>query len=149
MKGTPTKKILNRFLNKVDNHDQCNDCWIWTGAKNQKRYGFFKVGSKNQSAHRASWWLFNDDIPDNLQVCHSCDNPSCVNPEHLWLGSNDDNQRDKAKKGRADKKLSNEDAAKIKNLINKNVFDTSIAMEFSVSRELIRDIRVGKIRKQV
>lgn len=77
-----------------------NGCIEWSGALRGKGYGLAGVGSKNMRAHRLSWMLYRGDIPDGLLVCHSCDNRKCINPDHLWLGSNHDNLMDALRKGR-------------------------------------------------
>lgn len=94
-----TPKQERNFWKKVDKSGP-NDCWLWTAAKSKKGYGSFGAG-KNSSSHRISWTLSNGQIPDELCVCHRCDNPPCVNPDHLFLGTNLDNVRDKISKGRA------------------------------------------------
>ena len=71
-------------------------CWIWTGSKNRDGYGRFY----HTSAHRASYEIFKGGIPVGISVLHSCDNPSCVNPNHLWLGTQADNMHDCIAKGR-------------------------------------------------
>ncbi len=80
-------------------------CWIWAGNKNQKGYGFFRIGRYGpvKIAHRVSWELHNGPIPDGLCVCHHCDNPSCVNPHHLFVGTQYDNIQDMLAKGRGNK----------------------------------------------
>lgn len=97
-----TKPTLEeRFWSKVEKTD---GCWNWTATKNPKGYGEFynKLrGSIHTRAHQVSWILHFGDIPSGLQICHRCDNPSCVNPSHLFLGTADDNTRDKIEKGRA------------------------------------------------
>lgn len=84
------------FWDKVDKRGD-NDCWNWTGFKFPTGYG--RLGRKGY-AHRFSYLLANKVLPRGLCVCHSCDNPSCVNPNHLWLGTVADNMHDRDKKGR-------------------------------------------------
>lgn len=79
-------------------------CWLYNGGKAKNGYGMFKATSKSGGkifyAHRFSYELHIGAIPDGMCVCHTCDVRNCVNPEHLWLGTNYDNQQDKIKKGR-------------------------------------------------
>jgi hypothetical protein len=77
--------------------DPKSGCWIWPVGH---RYGLTSYKDKTVLAHRLSYTLFVGDIPEGMCVCHKCDNPKCVNPEHLFLGSHSDNERDKAEKGR-------------------------------------------------
>ena len=74
-------------------------CWIWTGAE-LKGYGRMVVNGKYLRAHRISWELYRGPIPDGLLVLHHCDVPACVNPDHLYLGSDLDNMRDRLRRGR-------------------------------------------------
>ena len=76
-------------------------CWLWMGSIDSKGYGGIKVDGKQMGAHRRSWVLANGPIPDRLHVLHKCDTPSCVNPSHLFLGTNYDNVQDMVRKGRA------------------------------------------------
>ena len=75
-------------------------CWLWTATGDEKGYGHFRYKGRPQKAHRASWMLHRGEIPDGMLVCHHCDTPACVNPDHLFLGTNDDNMRDRQEKGR-------------------------------------------------
>ena len=87
-----------RFWNKVDIRDE-NDCWIWTGGT-VKQYGEFRFNDKIQSTHRISWQIHFGTIPEGMDVLHHCDNPPCVNPKHLFLGTHSDNMQDAEQKGR-------------------------------------------------
>ena len=87
----------DRFMQKVN---KTETCWLWTGALNSRGYGSFGVYGKATSAHRYSYEHFKGKIPEGMIVCHSCDVPACVNPDHLWVGTYLDNSRDCIRKGR-------------------------------------------------
>lgn len=87
-----------RFWRKVD---KTGDCWLWLGCLDRRGYGQFGITrSDTTGAHRFAYRQVNGDIPAGLHVLHRCDNPRCVNPAHLWLGTNADNVRDRCAKGR-------------------------------------------------
>lgn len=104
--STPENELI-RFWQKVKKTD---NCWIWTSSKTNSGYGLFSrglYGTKKVYAHRLSWEIHNGSLPGKLFVCHKCDNPPCINPEHLFLGTNSDNIRDCFAKGRGNKTLMN------------------------------------------
>lgn len=94
----PHSAALDRFMGKVD---ASGDCWVWTGSVAPNGYGRFFLDGKVVYAHRAAYELTHGTIPDGLYVCHHCDNPRCVQPDHLFLGTPSDNALDKVQKGRA------------------------------------------------
>lgn len=79
-------------------------CWEWIWCKNKDGYGKIKNSWNNLYSHRVSFELFNWVIPPWFLVCHTCDNPKCVNPKHLFIWTNEDNMKDMAHKGRATKR---------------------------------------------
>lgn len=86
-----------RFMKHVNKTDTC---WLWTGSIDVSGYGDCWFRGKTDGAHRVAWLIFNGEITDGLFVLHRCDNPKCVNPEHLFLGTHSDNMRDASSKGR-------------------------------------------------
>jgi hypothetical protein len=80
------------------------ECWEWTGHKMSSGYGQVNFNKKGWLTHRLFWTIFNGEIPNGLWVLHHCDNPSCVRPSHLFLGTNSDNQQDSVNKGRNNNK---------------------------------------------
>lgn len=94
----PYGTLEDRFWAKVD---KSGDCWIWTGARNERGYGKILAGRRLEYAHRVSVRLDGREVPDNAHVCHHCDNPPCVNPAHLFVGTSRDNHDDMVRKGRS------------------------------------------------
>jgi len=95
----PLKDLDRKFWNYVekDNH---NGCWIWMGSKRRRGYGRLRFEGKTVAAHRLSYKMAIGEDPGDKLVCHSCDVPSCVNPDHLFLGTYLDNNRDCVSKNR-------------------------------------------------
>jgi hypothetical protein len=104
------KSPRDRLFDKVDKNGpvpqhraELGPCWDWTAARLSSGYGLFLLNKVQTTAHRAAWILTYGAIGDGLQVMHKCDRPSCVNPEHLELGTQLDNMRDMVRKGRSAK----------------------------------------------
>jgi len=144
------RTIEERFWAKVDKY---GDCWTWTAGCTRDGYGAFQIGtfkhSKSIKAHRLSYELHTGEkIPDGLLVCHHCDNPPCVNPEHLFLGTYQDNIIDAVKKGRVTgQKLSENDVRKIRAM--RDVDAKIIAAIYGITRQQIYNIRNRKQWKYI
>jgi len=150
--------LQERFFSKVE-MDPNGGCWLWSDALNTKGYGCFSVNGVTKSAHRQSWIAFKGPIPKGLHVLHKCDIRSCVNADHLFLGTNQDNVDDKISKGRAPKPLRNEENGKtiltndqVKEIRRRYAvgveFYRSLGREFGVSKTHIRRIVQNKVRIQ-
>lgn len=92
------KSTVSEFLKRIN---KTETCWEWIGTVTSRGYGHFKKKKRLYRAHRLSFVIHKGNIPNGMMVCHSCDNPSCVNPDHLWLGTGYDNAMDMVNKGRA------------------------------------------------
>lgn len=95
LKARVLTSLKENYLNKLD-----NGCWEWIGSKWKSGYGKIMENRKYISAHRYFYRLYKGDFDPQLDVLHSCDNPSCVNPDHLQLGTHSDNMKDMYSKGR-------------------------------------------------
>ena len=125
------------------------DCWEWTGARDRLGYGQFKHGPATSLAHRFAYELTYGPIPAGQVVCHRCDNPSCVRPDHLWLGTPLDNERDKIAKGRkhsqrgarnSHAKLTAQDVTAIRAAHDAGATMEALASAYGVTVGTIRDI---------
>jgi hypothetical protein len=130
-------------------------CWIWNVSKNRQGYGVCTAGGLRHSAHRVSWTLHYGAIPKGMLVCHRCDNPSCVKPDHLFIGTHSDNSRDAYYKGRLPhlvkgqfkidgviiksrpRALSSDQVIEIKRLYNHGIRQRDLAKQFKVRRNTI------------
>jgi len=110
-----SQSLSARFWNKVEITDLV-DCWNWTSYQNKFGYGRINVGGKIKYSHRIAWRLVYGEIPNGQFVCHKCDNPSCNNPNHLFLGTMQDNTIDMVRKGRAGRILTKEQVLSMRSL---------------------------------
>lgn len=95
--GALTDADIAAFWALVSNSD---GCWLWSGTVGLNSYGCIQINNRKWLAHRLSYLLTRGDLPDDLHICHRCDNPRCVNPEHLFPGTDRDNAHDRMAKGR-------------------------------------------------
>jgi len=140
---------LVRLLARVRQDD--SGCSVWLGTVNPQGYGRLSVRGRLWAAHRLSWHLHRGDIPPGVFVLHRCDNPGCVNPEHLWLGTQQDNVDDMVAKGRAcfrgkgsahpRAKLTEEKVLAIRAALAGGVSLRSQARAYGVSEKTLRDLR--------
>lgn len=141
---------MDRFWSKVNKRNS-DDCWDWTASKFRQGYGKFTETGKSQpsKAHRVSWEIKHGPLPKGLLICHKCDNPSCVNPEHLFLGTYQDNNRDCADKGRhggpfgvahPNTKLTERKVQIIRALFKRGTRQVDLANLFNVDRPVISRI---------
>jgi hypothetical protein len=149
----PANNIRN-FWAKVQKTDSC---WFWTGCVDKCGYGQITIQYKMYKAHRVSWEMHCSDIPKGLLVCHHCDNPGCVNPEHLFLGTQKTNADDMVAKNRSltgsknhQSVLTEEDVLEIKALLaTKEYSYPQIAAKFNVTVPLIWQIKDNRAWKHV
>jgi HNH endonuclease len=153
MKGRRTRTVEDRFWAKVAKGGP-QDCWTWTGCHDGYGYGHIRIEGHAVYAHRLSYELHHGPLPDGLYVCHNCptgDNPSCVNPAHLFLGTAKDNTQDMLSKGRQRyvsrpgeanpyAKLTDEIVLDIRRRITTGETKAALAREYGVSHVTISRI---------
>ncbi len=158
--GEKPKTLKDRILEKTE--IKINGCWIWKGAKSGSpskniRYGYINIDGKARRVHRVFYELYyNADIKGKT-LMHSCDNPSCINPEHIFVGTPQDNMDDMINKGRdrhprgeANKsKLNEKDIFEIKEMREQGETFVAIAKEFDISATHARNIVNNKKWKHV
>jgi len=139
-----------RIESKVEKIPEAG-CWIWMGATQVRGYGELISHNRKHLAHRASYEVFVGLIPEGMNVCHSCDNVYCVNPAHLFLGTQKQNLQDMASKGRSTRgqrnpmaKLTEEEVKDIKYFLSIGINDFDIAKQYEVTRGAINLIKQGK-----
>jgi DNA-binding CsgD family transcriptional regulator len=144
--------MSTRFWTKVD-RSQPEGCWLWTASRNAKGYGHVQWAGSCQQAHRVSWMIAHGSIPDGLFVLHRCDVRNCVNPAHLFLGTNADNMADMVAKGRgrgASRPGEMHGASKISDATRREIAarlaagarGVDIAREYGLSKSYVSQLRL-------
>jgi hypothetical protein len=154
-KPTARERLERRFWAKVDRSDP-DGCWPWIGFRRKAGYGcFFALGQSRQATHVALWLTTGEWLPKGIFACHHCDNPSCVNPAHLFLGTAADNARDCLEKGRdvnpqgernGSAKLTEDD---VRAILAAPESQRQLAAKYGVTQQLIGLIRTRKIWRHV
>lgn len=142
--------VADRFATKYEKAE--SGCWLWTGARKPGGYGNFQMRPRQfESAHRASWLLHRGEIPDGLWVLHRCDDPRCVNPDHLFLGTPLDNTRDMEAKGRDTKNQKLDDAQVLEIRAARSAGESlkTLAARYGVAQSCISRIANGTRRVTV
>ena len=145
------KKYFNKYVIKQEG------CWDWSGTIQWTGYATLNIRPPIK-AHRASWILNYGSIPEGKLVCHTCDNRKCTNPEHLWLGTYEENIADKFKKGRSNtpkgsqlkvSQLNEEQVLEIKVFLKNGLTCGEIARQYGVSRKIISRIKNNDTWKHI
>jgi len=159
------RNSIEKFWSNVDVKGP-DDCWEWKLSKFRRGYGQSRFNGRNMQTHRIAWIVENGDIPQGILVCHKCDNPGCVNPSHLFLGTHVDNMADMVSKGRQCKgdfnaarrikgmragvkngraKITDNEAAQIRQLYAcGGVKQKDLGKRFGINQRMISAIVLGK-----
>jgi len=152
----PSEEVIERFEANIF-PEPMSGCWLWMGPISDKGYGRFRINGRAVQAHR--FWKERElgrEIPKELQACHHCDVPCCVNPRHIFEGTCSENHLDAIKKGRVimpklygdsnhKTKLSQSDVREIRNcIVNKTISETRLAARYGVVRSTIWNIKIRK-----
>jgi len=146
------KNDIERFWSRVNKNTK-NGCWEWVARLNPDGYGEFDCDNRGYRAHRLSWFFKFGEIEKGLNVCHKCDNPKCVNPDHLFLGTQKENvmdmlskNRQRSHKGTKNNKarLNEEKVSEIKRLRRSGLQYKEIADKFGVSVGCVSHILNGR-----
>lgn len=151
---SPSAQLDKKFWPKIDSSGP-GGCWLWTGGRTGPGYGALSIDGAYVYAHRASYEIHHGPIKEGMCVCHHCDVPACVNPEHLFLGTHRDNMRDKAAKGRVNAargedsgmaKLTKEDVLSIR---ADRRLQRTIAADYGISQPLVSMVKGRKLWSHV
>lgn len=152
----PPRERFWENVDKTPGFGPNGDCWIWTAGCNPQGYGWFYWEGKHRLAHRASLAMASRPVPEGLLACHTCDNPPCVRPSHLFIGTYRDNNLDALRKGRKEAikpmvgkenpraKLSEHDVLKMREMRKAGHTYQSIANAFGVTYSPTYDAITGK-----
>lgn len=137
-------------------------CWNWTWYKDINGYGKVTIDSKTWLAHRVSYIVFKGEFPDEMFICHHCDNPSCINPDHLFVGTMSDNMKDAYDKGilhpanqfkkgepNVNRKLTNDQVKEIKRLMGLGYQQKQVAKMYKVAPATIMRIMTKRMYKEI
>ena len=147
--------LITKFLNNLPDILDENLCWNWNGTKDKGNYGVLYHNKKALKAHRISYEIYYSEPLNELHCLHKCDNPSCVNPNHLFSGTNSDNVRDKIEKGRCFtgnqkgskngfSKLIEKEVIEIRNLYHIGISKNELSKRYNVHRSNIHYIVTNK-----
>lgn len=146
--GTAKERFMSKIIRNEDG------CWNWSGSyRGENGYGGFWLAGKTLFAHRYSYSVFNGEIPDGMSVLHKCDNPRCVNPDHLFIGTIADNVHDMHSKGRAPcqkgsnnpmSKLNEEIVLDIASALSSGIRQVDVSRKFGVTIQTVNDIKQGR-----
>jgi len=147
----------DRFWSKVQKGE---GCWEWTGSRHKFGYGWLHLNGATCTAHRISWTIHNGEIPAGLCVRHTCDNPGCVNPGHLLLGTKKDNTQDMMARGRHrpprlkgedhhEGKLSNAKVILLRRLLRNGMTTYQTARMLGVSQPTVSDVKAGRTWRHI
>lgn len=152
---TKKQKPVNQYFDERYSPEPISGCWLWAGTYQSQGYGVANHKKVKGLAHRLSYTLHKGPIPDGMHVCHTCDNPACVNPDHLWIGTHQDNHKDKVNKGRASggslkgmahnmRKLTDDSVREIRRLCSDGFTQTGVGRLFGVSQGQVWAIVTGR-----
>ncbi len=156
MRAEYTPQQIARFWSKADQASSPHGCWLWTGcSRNRDGYGGVNINGSHECAHRVAYIIARGPIPEGMEVCHNCpggDNPRCVNPAHLFLGTHLDNMADRERKGRrraigaknGSTKLTEDQAREIRRRGLSGENCAALGREFGISRSVAWAITRGR-----
>lgn len=145
-----SKHTARHFWNKVNMDAEGDACWEWQSTRNEKNYGRFWFEGQRMMAHRVAYILTHEDFDRSLDVLHSCDNPPCCRPDHLFEGTNDDNVKDKVQKNRQAATVTPDQVLEIRRLYREEaMLQKDIAVMFGIQvpavSRIISGIRWGHL----